>query len=238
MRLPSGSDRAKPWRTVCGAVGRAGPALRLDLEVSVKQFWDERYAEADYAYGTAPNDFLVSVADRIPRGPVLCLAEGQGRNAVWLAARGHDVTAVDQSPVGMARAAELAAARGVPLHTVVADLAELPIAAGAWSGIVSISAHVPPPVRRAVHAAVVQGLAPGGVFVLEAYTPAQVGRGTGGPPVAELTMTLEGLRAELAGLTFLHAVETEREVREGRYHSGMAAVVQVLARKDPGATAG
>lgn len=197
--------------------------------------WDQRYGEPGFAYGTEPNDFLRSVAERIPPGPVLCLAEGEGRNATFLAGSGHEVTAVDLSAVGMRKAAELARSRGVSIHTVVADLAHFPIAPGAWSGIVSISAHVPPDTRRALHASVVRGLAPGGVLVLEAYTPAQVGRGTGGPPVAELTMTLAALRDELAGLTFLHAVEIEREVVEGRFHTGMAAVVQVLARKGDGA---
>ena len=198
--------------------------------------WEQRYAEDEYAYGTAPNDFVREVADRIPAGPVLCLAEGQGRNAVFLAERGHATTAVDASATGMARAAELATARGVTIETVVSDLAHFEIArgqitAGHWAGIVSVFAHVPPPLRAAVHRQVVAGLRPGGVFVLEAYTPAQIGRGTGGPPVAELTMTLAGLQKELDGLEIVIGHERIREVIEGRYHTGEAAVVQLLARK-------
>ena len=195
--------------------------------------WDDRFAEAGYAYGTAPNDFLASVAGRIPPGRVLCLAEGQGRNAVFLAGLGHAVTAVDQSAVGMARARALAAERGVAVETVVADLADFPVEAEAWDGVVSIFAHVPPDLRRRLHRAVVAGLRPGGVLVLEAYTPAQVGRGTGGPPPDEAarTMTAEGLREELAGLRFEILREVEREVVEGRYHTGLGAVVQALAVK-------
>ncbi|RKT37926.1 SAM-dependent methyltransferase [Thiocapsa rosea] len=193
--------------------------------------WNERYAEDDYAYGTAPNDFLVEQADRLPQGPVLCLAEGEGRNAVWLAARGHAVTAMDASVVGLEKASRLAAERGVRIVTCCSDLAQFEIQPNAWSGIVSIFAHVPPDLRRAVHRRVVEGLRPGGALILEAYTPEQLRFGTGGPPVAELTMSLATLQVELAGLVFEVARECEREVFEGRYHQGRGHVVQILGRK-------
>ncbi len=193
--------------------------------------WDIRYAEPDWAYGTEANDFLVSVADRIPPGPVLCLAEGQGRNAVFLAQRGHDITAVDQSPVGMQRAAELAHSRGVALRTEVADLRDFVIAPGAWSGIVAIFAHLPPALRADVYRRVVGGLRPGGVFILESYTPAQLALGTGGPKDPAFLMTEPQLRNELTGLTFDIARELERDVHEGSYHTGRAAVVQLVARR-------
>ena len=193
--------------------------------------WNERYAEPGFIYGTEPNDFLRSVADRIPSGPVLCLAEGQGRNAVYLASLGHDVVAVDQSPVGLQRARELAAARGVTIDTVVADLAEYRIAPGAWSGIVAIFMHLPPALRAHVLAASVHALAPGGAFVMEAYRPKQLEYRTGGPGEASLLPSLDDLRRELAGLRVEHGVEIEREIHEGDYHSGHSAVVQVLAVK-------
>ena len=107
--------------------------------------WDECYAEPGYAYGTAPNDFLAAVVDRIPDGRVLCLAEGEGRNATFLAQWERQVTAVDASAVGMAKAAALAAERGVKLDTVVADLATYELQPGAWDAIVLIFAHLPPP---------------------------------------------------------------------------------------------
>jgi len=193
--------------------------------------WDERYSAPAYAYGTEPNDFLRSVADRIPPGPVLCLAEGQGRNAVHLASLGHEVLAVDQSPVGLKRALELAAARGVTIATEVADLSTFQIAPGTWAGIVAIFAHLPPALRARVFAAAVDGLAPGGAFVLEAYTPKQLEYGTGGPRDVSLLMSLAVLRGELAGLRIEHGVETEREIHEGEHHRGRSAVVQLLAFK-------
>ncbi len=131
----------------------------------------------------------------------------------------------------MQKAALLAQTRSVPLTITVADLAHYPIAPAAWDGIVSIFVHLPPPLRQQVHRQAAAGLKPGGVFILEADTPAQLAYGTGGPSSAELLMTLAELRLDLAGLVFEVADEVERDVIEGRYHTGRAAVVQLLARK-------
>lgn len=193
--------------------------------------WDARYAEAGWAFGTEPNDFLREQAHGLPRGRVLCLAEGEGRNGVWLAQQGYAVTAVDQSRSGLDKAQRLARERGVRMSTVCADLAAYAIEPGAWQGIVSIFAHVPAAVRAHVHAGVVTGLAPGGVLLLEAYRPQQLGRGTGGPPDDERMLDLERLRHELGTLDWVLARELDREVREGRCHTGGASVVQLVARR-------
>ena len=194
-------------------------------------FWDQRYSAADYVFGTKPNDFLAEVAGQIPAGPVLCLAEGEGRNAVFLAQRGHAVTALDQSATGLAKARALAAQHAVSVATVTADLADHVITPGAWAGIVAIFMHLPPGLRATVLAEAVTGLKPGGVFVLECYTPAQLAFATGGPKDAALLPTLALLRAELSGLEFIIGRELEREVHEGSGHGGRSAVVQILARR-------
>jgi SAM-dependent methyltransferase len=196
------------------------------------EVWDRRYSEPGYAYGTEPNDFLVSVVDRLPRGRALCLGEGEGRNAVYLAQSGFEVTAVDASAVGLGKAEQLAERHGVEISTVVSDLADFTIEPGAWQAVVSIFCHLPPAVRSAVHPAVVNGLAPGGALVLEAFTPRQLELATGGPPSRELMMELGALQIEFAGLRLAVAREIEREVIEGRYHTGAAAVVQMLAFRD------
>lgn len=193
--------------------------------------WDARYARDEYVYGTAPNDFLASVAHRIPPGPVLCLGDGEGRNGTHLAGLGHEVTSVDASAVGLAKARSLAEARGVRLHTVHVDLADYAIDPGAWAGIVSIFLHLPPALRARVHAAAVAGLRPGGVFVLEAYTPDQLRYGTGGPREPELLMTRAALERELQGLDLEIAQELTRTMAEGLVHHGDSAVVQVLGIK-------
>lgn len=195
-------------------------------------FWDDRYAGASgYVFGTEPNDFLAQMAAHIPSGPVLCLGEGEGRNAVYLAGLGHAVTAVDQSAIGLAKAQKLAASRGVAIATEVVDLENYAIQPNAWSGVVSVFVHLPPVLRRRVYSAIVRALVPGGVFVLESYTPAQLAFNTGGPKDVELLMTLSALREELSGLELLVAHEIERDVMEGGAHTGRAAVVQVLARR-------
>jgi SAM-dependent methyltransferase len=195
-------------------------------------FWDVRYAEPDYAYGSEPNDFLAGVADQLPpRGHVLCLADGQGRNGVFLAARGHHVTAMDQSAVGLARARALAAERDVTIETVVADLATFPIAPDAWDAIVSIFVHLPPDLRAHVARGVVRGLRPGGMVVLEVYSPRQLAHDTGGPKEPDRFATLTQLQEAHAGFEWLIARELERDVIEGRYHTGAAWVIQLLGRK-------
>ncbi|MBL8867193.1 MAG: class I SAM-dependent methyltransferase [Planctomycetia bacterium] len=199
--------------------------------------WDERYSQSGFAYGTEPNEFLALAAGQIPVGPVLSLGEGEGRNAAFLASLGHRVVAVDQSEVGLAKARRLAADRGLKIETVVADLASFPVERGVWAGIVSIFCHLPRRVRIPLYAAAVEGLRPGGVFVLEAYTPQQIGRGTGGPQDPDMLVSLAQLFEELAGLEFVHARELDREVHEGAYHSGLASVVQVVGIR-PGAVPG
>jgi SAM-dependent methyltransferase len=193
--------------------------------------WDERYSSEEYAYGTAPNEFLKSMAARIPKGRVLSLGDGEGRNGVYLAGQGFEVLSADASPVGLAKARKLAADRGVRLDTLVTDLTAYEIRPGDWDGIVSIFFHLPSAARRVLHRKVVAGLRPGGAFVLEAYTPAQLRLKTGGPSVADMLVTLRDLKEELPGLVFEHAEEVERAVVEGKFHTGRAAVVQVLARK-------
>ncbi len=196
--------------------------------------WDARFAEPGYAYGTDPNRFLVEVAARIPPGPVLSLGDGEGRNGVYLAGLGHAVTSMDASAVGLAKAAALAAERGVRLTTVAADLDGFVIAPGAWSGIVSIFVHLAPALRSRVLRAAAAGLVPGGTLVLEAYTPRQLAFGTGGPNDPERLATLAQLRADLPGLLLEIGREVERDVTEGKYHGGRAAVVQVVARRPAG----
>jgi SAM-dependent methyltransferase len=196
-----------------------------------QSIWDERYSQDGFAFGTEPNDFLSDTADRLPVGDVLCLGEGEGRNAVFLAERGHRVTAVDASSVGLEKTQRLAASRGVEVETVAADLEDYQLGVDRWDGVVSIFCHVPPNLRRRVHGRLAAALRPGGVFVMEAYTPEQLELGTGGPPVAELLYDPTEVFRELEGLELVIARELVREVHEGRYHNGPSAVMQICAVK-------
>jgi len=193
--------------------------------------WDERYSSEEYIYGKDPNEFLANAADKIPKGRVLCVAEGEGRNAVFLAEQGYDVIAVDASSVGLEKARKLATERGVSIETIVSDLGQYDIEPESLEGVVSIFAHVPPPVRKELHKKIVNGLRPGGVLILEAYRPDQLKYKTGGPPTAEFMMTLESLEQELKGLSFEYAMELDRDVVEGKFHTGKGAVVQLIGIK-------
>lgn len=193
--------------------------------------WNQRFSEPGYAYGIEPNDFLVSVADRIPRGKILSLAEGEGRNAVYLAGLGHEVTAVDSSDVGLLKANTLAGERGVQIETVLADLRDFPIEAGAWQGIVSIYFHTDPPDRARIHRHCVEGLAPGGVLVLVGFTPRQLEHATGGPKNPVLLMEPEEIAAELEGLDLEITREVVKQNSEGAYHEGTSAVLEILGVK-------
>ncbi|MFQ3597517.1 MAG: class I SAM-dependent methyltransferase [Chloroherpetonaceae bacterium] len=196
------------------------------------EHWNARYSETDYIYGTAPNAFLKSSFPILPKGAVLCLGDGEGRNGVFLAEQGYTVTSVDYSEVGLRKAQSLAHSRGVSIQTMLCDLSDFTITPRAWSGIVSIFCHLPPSLRKTVHAQVVRGLKPQGIFLLEAYSPKQLQYGTGGPKQEELLMPLEEVMHELDGLSFEMAHEIERDVVEGKYHTGKAAVIQIIARKN------
>jgi SAM-dependent methyltransferase len=195
--------------------------------------WDERYAQEGLAYGEDANSFLVSQEQRIRAGGrrALSLAEGEGRNAVWLASLGLEVTAVDLSIVGLQKASARAKQLGLSIRAVEADLGKWVIEPDHWDLIVSIFGHLPREVRASLYQQVVRGLAKGGLFILEAYTPSQITRGTGGPKDLSYLPSEADLRRELQGLHFLECREISREVIEGRYHTGIADVVQIVAQK-------
>ena len=196
-----------------------------------QDFWDQRFRESGYAYGTEPNDFLRASVAKLPPGDALCLAEGGGRNAVHLALKGHRVTAQDLSPVGLEKAQELAQDQGVNLTCVRGDLREFKPEPESVDLVVAIWMHLEPELRALVHRRAVRALRPGGHLILEAYTPEQLRHGTGGPPNPELLITAQQLQNELQGLTWLELQETERRIEEGPLHQGQSAVVQAFGQK-------
>lgn len=193
--------------------------------------WDERYSADEYAYGTAPNGFLSQEFQALPKGRVLSIAEGEGRNAVFLARQGYEVTAVDSSAVGLQKAQRLASESGVSITCVHADLLDFDFNESYWDGVISIFCPLPSAQRAIVHKRIETGLRPGGVFLTESYTPNQPKYGTGGGDCTDTMQSKESLMQEFQKLHFVHLVELEREVIEGIYHTGLASVVQAVARK-------
>ncbi|QDT93079.1 SAM-dependent methyltransferase [Gimesia algae] len=192
--------------------------------------WDEKYSAAHYVYGEEPNTFLQEHVDCLPKGKVLCLAEGEGRNAVFLARQGYQVTAVDASEVGLQKARRLAEKYQTSIETIHADLATFDLGEKQWDGIVSIFCHVPQKIRKRIHGKIAASLKSGGVFLLEAYTPRQLKHGTGGPPDIESMMSKALLLEEVSGLAFSHLEELEREIIEGSNHTGVGAIVQAIGK--------
>ena len=194
-------------------------------------FWDARFSEPGFAYGDQPNDLLREQAALLTPGRALCLAEGEGRNAVHLAQLGHAVLAQDLSSVGLAKARQLADRRGVAIETLCCDVAVWEPEPESFDLVVAIWMHLPPPLRAQTHCRAVAALRPGGQLILEAYTPRQLYFGTGGPPTATLLIEPEVLLRELAGLDLLLFEERQRWIEEGPYHQGESAVVQAVGRK-------
>jgi len=166
---------------------------------------------------------------RDPKRFVVVMREG--RNAVFLATLGLDVHAVDGSEVGLAKAAKWASTNNVTISTEVADLSDFEPAPNRYGGVVSIFAHLPKSIRDRLYPLLVQTLRPGGILILEAYSENQYGRGTGGPRDLDLLMTCDKIEKGLVGLEPILLREVERQVVEGKFHTGMASVIQYVGKK-------
>jgi len=195
--------------------------------------WDMRYDRKDYLFGTEPAGFLQREAMRLSSGDrVLCVAEGEGRNSVFLAARGLDVTAFDPSRVALAKAARLAEARGTEVDFRHADAESWDWQTDAYDAVVAIFIQFAgPALRDRLFAGMARTLKPGGLLLLHGYAPRQVGYGTGGPPCAQNMYELPMLHEAFAGFTVLLADDYDAKVDEGDGHSGLSALIDFVAQK-------
>lgn len=203
----------------------------------MQDFWNQRYAEPGYKYGTEPNAFLREQAGRLPAAAqVLVPGDGEGRNSVWLAAQGHQVLAVDVAEVGLAKARQLAAGQGeavsARLRTQWADLAQWQPPAGHFDAVVLTFVHLPSAIRATVHQRLAAALKPGGWMVIEAFHPEQLGHSSGGPKDLDMLVTLAQLRGDFQGL--LHEVlgqETVVVLSEGPGHQGPGYVTRWVGQR-------
>jgi cyclopropane fatty-acyl-phospholipid synthase-like methyltransferase len=198
-----------------------------------RAFWDERFAVPEYIFGREPNRFLVSRAHLLASGcDVLDIATGEGRNAVWLAQRGCRVTGIDVSPKAIDKARRLAAENGVEVCFEVEDVLEREWLPDAFDAAISIFIQFAAPhERKAVFEGMRRTLRPGGVAVLQGYTPKQLEYRTGGPPRADHMYTEPLLREAFAGWEILHLAEHEEVLSEGSKHVGRSALIDLVARK-------
>ena len=195
--------------------------------------WDARFAGEDYLFGTDPNEFLASCRALLgDSGRVLCVADGEGRNSVWLAAQGLDVVAFDASPVGVAKARRLADTAGASVRYDVADADGWEWPQQTFDAVAAIYIQfAPPAMRRRIFGRIWEALRPGGLFLLEGYRLEQLAYGTGGPRVPEQLYTEVQLRDELAAFTLEEVRTYDAVIDEGYAHSGMSAVIDVIARR-------
>lgn len=195
--------------------------------------WEARYAAPEYAFGKEPNDFLATCKPLLPRsGRVLAVADGEGRNGVWLAEQGLDVVSVDFSPSAQNKARALAAERGVNVDIRQADVHRWDYPQAAFDVVVEIFTQFSSPAERALKwAGMRRALKPGGLLIVLGYTPKQLQYGTGGPKELANLYTRALLEQEFGDFRDVTIVEEEREIHEGSSHGGMSAMIGLTGRK-------
>lgn len=200
------------------------------------EFWDNKYNQEAYAYGLLPNIYLASHQDLLKHcKTALVPGDGEGRNSVWLAELGLIVRSVDLSPVGVEKARRLAQSRGVELDCLCHDLAEWTWPVGCYDVVAAIYLHFGPALRPKIHAAMQAALKPGGLLIIEAFTPAQLEYqkrySSGGPKQADMLYTAAMLRSDFADLQCLELSECEVDLHEGPFHHGLGHVVRGLFKR-------
>ena len=205
----------------------------MNLSNSEYERWEKRFSVPDYVFGTEPNVFLKSQAAALPKsGTALAIADGEGRNGVWLAERGLDVLSIDWSPTALGKARALAKRRGVTLRTEQVDLVQWRWPAAEFDVIAAIFIQfLTPDERRQVFAGMRNALKPGGLLLIEGYRPEQLNYKTGGPSLVENLYTRALLEAEFGSLSEVQITEHDSMTSEGTGHVGMAALIDLVGRK-------
>lgn len=197
----------------------------------MQSFWDERYAQPEYIYGTEPNVYFRQQLDALPPGKLLLPAEGEGRNAVYAASQGWQVTAFDLSTEGRRKALALAAQQGVEIDYHIMGFDAMDWEENTFDAIALIYAHQPRALRSLAYPRLLHFLRPGGTLILEGFSKNQLGKSSGGPQALELLFSQEELREDFAALSSQALEETEIVLDEGRYHAGAASVIRLLGKK-------
>lgn len=193
--------------------------------------WDQRYAVEAYIYGTEPNDWFAEKLKIMKCGKLLLPAEGEGRNAVWAAEHGWEVTAFDQSAEAENKARRLAADRNVEINYLMKDLRSFRGEEGSFDAIGLIYVHMPPTFRKDVHTELIKLLRPGGSLILEAFAKAQLPNKSGGPKDIDLLYDPAELKNDFKSMKMLEFYHAKINLDEGPLHHGVAEVIRLFARK-------
>jgi ubiquinone/menaquinone biosynthesis C-methylase UbiE len=197
----------------------------------MEEFWNNRYAEKDFAYGTEPNDFLKDELGKIPSGNILFVCEGEGRNAVIAAKQNWRVEAFDLSEEGKRKASLLAKQNNVSINYQIANASTIEYPENSFHLVALIYAHFPETIRKSVHEKIVRWLKPGGLVVLEAFNPKQLNNTSGGPKDLSMLYTKEIMADDFKEL-IIQQLNTETiELNEGKYHTGKAEIIRFIGKK-------
>lgn len=195
----------------------------------MKDFWNDRYAEEEFVYGTEPNEFFRQQLDKFEPGNILLPADGEGRNSVHAAKQGWKVTAVDYSHSGREKALKLASKNDVELTYDIADLSEYDFGINQYDATAFIYVHLPRSIITDVYSNIIKSLKPGAPIIVEVYSVNQLGRDSGGPKDERVLYTEEKLRKLLSGTDIEWMEELEINLEEGKYHVGKAMVIRAMA---------
>jgi len=194
-------------------------------------FWDQRYAEEEYAYGLEPNMFFKNTVGKIPKGKLLFPAEGEGRNAVFAAQLGHEVYAFDTSIEGKIKADKLAEKYGVNINYKVGDLVALDYPEQYFDALILIYAHIPTTIRTAFFNHLLHLLKPNGQIIFEGFSQNQLQYHSGGPKNSEMLFSEAQVKNDFPNLAFDLLTTEVISLDEGEYHQGLGSVVRFKAKK-------
>jgi len=202
----------------------------------MKEKWDERYGEKQYAYGEQPNNYLKEQLSNVTPGKILFPAEGEGRNAVYAATLGWKVFAFDQSIEGNKKAVQLASKNNVEVDYKVGEFQSIKYPPNEFDAIGLIYAHFPANNKSEYHKILTTYLRPGGIIIFEAFsknhlTHVAQNPNVGGPRDLETLFSIEEVKSDFSNFEIIELTETEIELHEGRYHNGKGSVIRFVGRK-------
>jgi 2-polyprenyl-3-methyl-5-hydroxy-6-metoxy-1,4-benzoquinol methylase len=197
----------------------------------MKDFWDKRYAESEFAYGALPNEFLKEQLQYFSTGKILFVCEGEGRNAVYAAIQQWNVEAFDLSAEGKKKALQLAEQNNVTINYQVKDATTIQYPENSFDCIALIYAHFPETIRKSIHQKLVHWLKPNGIVILEAFNPNQLNNASGGPKDESMLYTKELLKNDFNDLDFQQLTDDVIQLNEGKYHIGKADVIRFIGKK-------
>ncbi len=197
----------------------------------MSNFWNERYANDEYVYGTEPNQFYKEEIKKLTPGKILFPAEGEGRNAVYAATQGWNVTAFDASSEGKRKAEKLASTRGVTIDYLISNYDDIQFTPASFDCIVMTYTHMSPLKRNEYHQKLISFLKPGGKLILEGFSKEQIENNTGGPKDINMLFSEEELKTDFKDLSHLSIEKTKVTLSEGLFHQGESAIIRAVGTR-------